>query len=167
MSNETTASTGETTPEETSASDAGTTASDIIPIGTNFILQDWSITVTKVQILDSVSENQYMAFSPAEGSKYLLVTITAENKGKESQSFLPSFAMNDQITAKVLYGDGYEFTQTNLLGYSREFSDTGINPLSSKEGDIAFEIPNSVAESSEPLSLAFSMGNESATVALR
>ncbi len=97
----------------------------------------------------------------------MLVTATAENTGKEADTFLPSFGLNDDVSAKVLYGDGYEFSLTQLLGYSKDLINSTINPLSSKEGDIAFELPNSVADSTEPLIIEFSSGNNNVDFALR
>ena len=75
--------------------------------------------------------------------------------------------MNDDVSAKVLYGDGYEFSLTQLMGYSKDLISSTINPLSTKEGDIAFELPNSVADSTEPLIIQFSAGNDKVNFALR
>ena len=80
---------------------------------------------------------------------------------------MPSFGMADDIAAKILYGDGYEFTQTQLLGYSNSIMDSTINPLSSKTGDLAFELPDSVADSTEPLILQISAGSESINFSVR
>ena len=129
-------------------------------------LNNWNITVSNMQILESIDDG-YGSFVPEEGNKYLLVTVTAENTGKEADTFLPSFGLNDDVSTKVLYGDGYEFSLTQLLGYSKDLINSTINPLSSKEGDIAFELPNSVADSTEPLIIEFSAGNNNVDFALR
>lgn len=150
----------ETTEAETEAPDT------TIPIGESAALKDWNITVTNMQILDSV-DNGYGSFSPDEGNKYMLVTANVENAGKTADTFLPSFGMNDDVSVIVLYGDGYEFSLTQLLGYQKDLINSTINPLSSKEGDMAFEIPISVAESTEPIILEFKAGNEKAAFSLR
>lgn len=158
----------ETTSVETSEAETteAETESSAHAMGETAPLKNWNITVSNVQILDSV-ENGYGHFDPEEGNKYLLVTATAENTGKEADTFLPSFAMNSDVSAKVLYGDGYEFSMTQLIGYSRDLINSTINPLSSKEGDMAFEIPNSVADSSDSLLIEFSAGNDTAVFTLR
>lgn len=61
-----------------------------LAVGKAGTLGDWSVTVTKVQMKDSVSDNQYMSFKPEEGSKYLLVDVTITNNGKSAATFLPS-----------------------------------------------------------------------------
>ena len=157
------AETEETTVEETT--EAETEASEI-PMGQMATISCWDITVSQMQILDAVS-NGYGQFEPDEGNKYLLISLSAANNGKESAKFLPSFSMSDDITAKLIYGDGYEFDQTNLIGYDRSMLDCVINPLSSAEGDIAFEIPNTVAESTDKMILEFSCGNDKLDFVLR
>lgn len=161
---ETTESATEASTEaETTA--AETTASEI-PMGQTATIDCWDITVSQMQILDAVS-NGYGQFEPDEGNKYLLISLSAANNGKESAKFLPSFSMSDDITAKLIYGDGYEFDQTNLIGYDRSMLDCVVNPLSSAEGDIAFEIPNTVAESTDKMILEFSCGNDKLDFVLR
>lgn len=155
----------ETTVEKTTT-EPETTAAEVVSLGQAATLNNWNITVTNMQMLESV-DNGYGSFAPDEGNKYLLVTASAENTGKEADTFLPSFGLIDDVSAKVLYGDGYEFSLTNLLGYSRNLIDSTINPLSSKEGDIAFELPNSVADSSEPLLIEFSAGSDKIVFSLR
>ena len=130
-------------------------------------LKDWSINVTDVKIVDSIA-GSLGSFSPKEeGNTYLQVFVTVDNIGKTADSFLPSFAIGDDIIAKVLYSDGYEFTASNLLGYTNDLHDSSINPLSSKTGEIVYEIPSQVADSEEALLLQFSSGNESVTFNLR
>lgn len=156
----------ETTVEEESTEAEEETAPETVAMGQTAPLNNWNITVSNMQILESIDDG-YGSFVPEEGNKYLLVTVTAENTGKEADTFLPSFGLNDDVSTKVLYGDGYEFSLTQLLGYSKDLINSTINPLSSKEGDIAFELPNSVADSTEPLIIEFSAGNNNVDFALR
>ena len=148
----------ETTEEETEAA--------AIAIGTPGTIENWTITIDNVQTLATVPDG-YVEFNADDGSKYLLISLTASNEGKEAGRFMPSFGMADDIAAKILYGDGYEFTQTQLLGYSNSIMDSTINPLSSKTGDLAFELPDSVADSTEPLILQISAGSESINFSVR
>ncbi len=131
-----------------------------LEMNSNAALKDWTITVTDAQIVDSISSG-YIVFSPnEEGNKFIQVYVTAENNGKQADNFLPSFGMADDVNAKVLYSDGYEFSATNLMGYNNDLHDSNINPLSSQTGEIAFEIPSTVADSTDELLIQFSSGND-------
>ncbi|MEZ3494759.1 MAG: DUF4352 domain-containing protein, partial [Lachnospiraceae bacterium] len=126
-----------TTAEETSA--AGEEGAPYA-LGNSADLKDWSINVTDVKIVDSIA-GSLGSFSPKEeGNTYVQVFVTVENTGKTADSFLPSFCIGDDVNAKVLYSDGYEFTASNLLGYTNDLHDSTINPLSSKTGEIVYEI---------------------------
>ena len=78
-----------------------------------------------------------------------------------------TFGLKSDVSAKVLHRNGYEFSMTNLLGYSRSLIDTFVNLLSSKEGDVAFEVPIAVVDSTDPIVLEFSAGNGSVSFAIR
>ena len=105
------------------------TEAETVAIGTPAVIGNWTVTVDNVQTLDSVPD-EYGQFNADEGNKYLLISLTAANDGKEADTFMPSYGMSNDISAKVLYGDGYEFTQTQLLGYSKSMMNSTINPLS-------------------------------------
>ncbi len=153
-----------TTAEETSA--AGEEGAPYA-LGNSADLKDWSINVTDVKIVDSIA-GSLGSFSPKEeGNTYVQVFVTVENTGKTADSFLPSFCIGDDVNAKVLYSDGYEFTASNLLGYTNDLHDSTINPLSSKTGEIVYEIPSEVVNSEEPLLLQFSSGNDTVAFNLR
>ena len=132
----------------------------IYETGNSASLKDWTINVTDAQIVDSIAAD-YGSFEPKEeGNKFIQVFVTVNNDGKQADRFLPSYSIGDEIKTKILYSDGYEFTATNLLGYSNDLHDSTINPLSSQTGEIAFEIPSTVAESTDELLIQFSSGND-------
>lgn len=143
------------TEPETPATETSTPKLQTKGIGETGTIGDWSITISNMQISDSISVD-YGSYSPDDGNKYLILSGKVENNGKESATFLPMIGTNKDINAKILYGDGYEFTASNFLGYDNDLHDSSINPLSSKEGDITFEIPDSVAGSDEELLLKLS-----------
>ena len=132
----------------------------IYETGNSASLKDWTINVTDAQIVDSIAAD-YGSFEPKEeGNKFIQVFVTVNNDGKQADRFLPSYSIGDDVNAKILYSDGYEFTATNLLGYSNDLHDSTINTLSSQTGEIAFEIPSTVAESTDELLIQFSSGND-------
>ena len=148
----------EETQEETEETEDG--EDTVYNIGESAAFKDWEITITDMQIVESI-KSDYLSFSPKESnSKYLQIFVTASNVGKQAEHFLPMFAMGDDIHAKVYFGDGYEFTSTNLMGYENDIHDSTVNPLSSQDGEIIFQIPDSVSESEDELQLHFISGND-------
>ncbi len=139
----------------------------IFQIGDSASLKDWNINVTDSKIVDSIAAD-YGSFRPKEeGNKYIQVFVTVDNAGKQSENFLPSVNIGNVVRAKVLYGDGYEFSASNLLTYSNDLHDSVINPLSSRTGEIIFEIPSSVAESEDELIIQFSSGSDAIKFKIR
>lgn len=139
----------------------------IYQISDSASLKDWNITVTDSKIVDSIAAD-YGSFRPKEeGNKFIQVFVIVDNEGKQSEYFLPSINVGNVVRAKVLYGDGYEFSASNLLGYSNDLHDSVINPLSSRTGEIVFEIPSSVAESEDELTIQFSSGNDAVKFKIR
>lgn len=127
-----------------------------IKIGKKGKLNDWTITITKVQFLNKIPNGDYLAFEPEKGNKYLQVSMKIRNNAKSAETIFPSYSYGDGITTVVLYKDDYEFSATHLLGLSNELHDSTINPLSSKKGLLAYEVPKKVASSSKPLFLRLS-----------
>lgn len=176
-SGNTTGDTQKNTAENATSTIESTTAPEIttespksneIGLGETGTISNWNVTINKISFKDQVSDNEFTAFTPdSEGNKFLIIELQAENTGKEAAQFLPSFSINDDINAKVFFGDGFEFSMTNLLGYEKNLLDSTINPLSSKSGEIAFEVPKKVYDSKEALTLNFSAGNDELIVKLR
>ena len=145
---------------EAETTEAASASGSVLAIGEEGTLKDWSVVVTNAEITDSIKENDYYGFSPEEGNKYIAIDVTVSNNGKNAANFLPSFGMGDDVSAKVLYQGDYEFSATNLLGYSKSLYDTSVNPLSTKSGIVAFEIPDAVASADEELILVISAGKD-------
>ncbi len=158
-------------PEESVAPDTPTPTPEpeepVYELKEKTTLKDWEITVSKAKFVKSVKQSEYSEFVPDEGNKYLMISVSVTNNGKEEDSFLPSYIFNDDVYAKVYYGDGYEFSMTNLLAYDESLVDKKIQPLSKKKGKIAFEVPDSVAEGEEELVLKIISGEDSITYKLK
>lgn len=139
----------------------------IYNIGDTANLKDWSITVNDMAILDNIVMDFGQYTPSSDNNKCLDIFVSVTNNGKSSNSFLSSFPMSDDVIAKVIYGDGYEFTASNLFGYDYDMHDSGINPLSSLTGEIVFSIPEVVANSTESLIIRFSCENEKVEFKIR
>lgn len=137
-------------------------------IGETATLGDWEITVTACDFKDKISDSSgYGQFAPDDGNKFIVISASITNNGKQSETFLPSFATNTDISAIINYNGGYEYQMTNLLGLDSMLVDSSMNPLTSKSGIIVFEAPDAVVSGSESLILQFSAGEEIVSFALR
>jgi len=141
--------------------------STVLAIGDTATLQNWEITVTDFYLTTKIDGDYSAYYSPDEGNQYAVVAVSAANKGKESDVFLPTYSLTNDIRAKIYYQEEYEYSPTNILGYRQDMHDSSMNPLTTKEGIIAFSLPNLVADSSDALLLTFSCSNEKATFSLR
>lgn len=153
------------TPEQTPEPTPEPTAEPHNQVGDTVMLGDWEITLLGCEITEKVSVNQYLSFKADDGNKYVIVTLTVKNTATTADSFLPSFSMGNDVSAKLLYQGEYEFSASNLLGHSDELHDKTLNPLSTAEGLIAFEVADEAAVLEE-LELELSQGKESVTYRL-
>lgn len=157
-------STPEPTPEPTPTP---TPEPEALAIGTEAALGDWAITVTAFEWKDEIVDS-YFSFAPGEGNKFAVVSVDISNNGKTADTFLPSYGFGDDVFARIIYGDGYEFSATSLLGYDADIHDEYVNPLSSASGVIAFEIPSSVVDDTAgALYIVFTAGEATAEYQLR
>lgn len=147
--------TQETVAEVTTTAPGATTEAsteEIIPVKTSAQIGDWDVKIKGSEVVDRVDDD-YSYFEPDEGNKYFVVEMSVENKGKQADSFLSAVSLDGDLSARLVYGDRYEFTQTGLLGYSQNILDESINPLTTKKGKLVFEVPQDVAESDGPFVL--------------
>lgn len=130
-----------TTPETTSEPDK----KNILKFGETITFNDFEITVNSAEIKDKIQNSQYTEFNPSEGNIYIVVNATVKNIGSDAAKFLSVVSLKKDISTKLTYND-YEFKSTNLLAYSEDLHDTFLNPLSSKTGEIVFEVSADIAD---------------------
>lgn len=136
-------------------------------VGDTASLKNWEINVIDMQIVDSINM-EFSHFSPKEeGNKFIQISLSISNLGKRSDTFLPYVQYGDSVRARIKFKNDYEFTATNLLGYENDLHNSTINPLSSRTGEIVFEIPSAVADSADELILEFISGREIVKFKLR
>lgn len=154
--------------EETEESETAAEENTVIyNMGDTVSFKDWEITITDVQMIDSVTEG-YMVYEPnEEGSKFAQVFITVTNVGEQTDTFMPSYVYGEDIYTQLLYGDGSEYMATNLLGYDAGMFSSSIEPAAQKSGEIVFEIPESVASAADELLIKFNSGNDGISFKLR
>lgn len=145
---------------ETSSVVSEEPAPSALAVGDSCTIGDFEITVSEFKIQKQI-ENTYGYFEADEGNQYLVVSFSATNNGKQANTLFPSFSLGDDPSAIILYGDGYEYPPTSLLGYDDDLHDEVVNPLSSVTGILAFELPDAVVDGTNPLTLQISAGSSS------
>lgn len=150
----------EATPEPTPEPENTTLA-----IGDQCVLGDFEVILNSYEITDRISDNDYMGFTPDEGSQYVAVNLTVKNTGTKASNFMESFSIGDSITAKIMYQGKYEYSASNLMGFSDDLHNAFLNPLESKTGIIAFSVIDEAAQSGE-LTFDISYGSETYTYTL-
>lgn len=145
---------------ETSSVVSEEPAPSALAVGDSCTIGDFEITVSEFKIQKQI-ENTYGYFEADEGNQYLVVSFSATNNGKQANTLFPSFSLGDDLSATILYGDGYEYPPTSLLGYDDDLHDEVVNPLSSATGILAFELPDTVVDGTDPLTLQISAGSSS------
>lgn len=134
-------------------------------LGTAYTIGDWSITINSVSYNTRVADNAYYGHVAEEGSKYLVVNLTVTNNGKTANAFLNTYSFgNDVVRTKVVYKGEYEYTSTNMLGYSRDMHDDSVQPLASSTGEVIFSLPDTVVNGDDDAELIFY--NQDAQVSL-
>lgn len=152
---------------ETDNEDAEQESETIYNIGETATLKDWEVTVTDMQIVESISTG-YIKYTPDEdGDRYIQVFVTAVNNGKQANRFLPTVGIGDDVKAKIIYGDGYEFSGSILLGYDNDMHDSTVNPLSSQTGEIVFSVPETVHSSEDEIQIHFISGKDTVKFKIR
>nr|DAU71636.1 MAG TPA: protein of unknown function (DUF4352) [Caudoviricetes sp.] len=155
-------------PESTPAPETSVTPeaeTESIAVSQN--LGNWIITVSGSTFEDEVSQSLLTSFQPDDGNKYLLVSLSVTNNGTQAAVFLPLFAMSGDISTAVYYNTDYEYKTTNLIGYDKNAINETLNPLTTKDCAIAFEVPAAIEKDDNPLVLRFSENGNTVEFDLR
>ena len=139
-----------------------------LEMGNEATLGDWSITVTSIEFRSEVQDSiGFRTFTPDEGNQYAVVSVNVTNNGTSADSFLPSYGFHDDVSASIVYDENYQYSSSLLLAHRDDIHNTTLNPLTSKSGFIAFQLPNSVINSEESLKVIFSAGGDDVKWKLR
>lgn len=150
---DTVASVTESTPEPTPTPTPAPVATEL-ELGKKGNIGDWKVCVKKAETKKKIKNGQYRYFEAGKGNKFVIVSMSVSNNGKESGEFLPRVGYEDtMIAATLYYEDEYEYKPTQLLSYDKDLAAKDIQPLSTEKGVIAFEVPNKVAKNKKNLKL--------------
>lgn len=156
-------------PSDTPASNPPTSSTDanMLSIGDSVTLGDWDILVTDFYYTDKIDMGSYTYYDSEEGNQFAVAVVRVTNNGTELDTFLPPIALSSDIQANIYYAGKYEYSSSILLGVNEDLHNQTLNPLTSKEGIIAFSVPDLVVNSEDSLSLTFSADRDAVTFSLR
>lgn len=133
----------------------GTVLDPDVPV----ILSNWEITYHSSKVMNQFESSLYI-YTASDGKQFVVADMTVTNRGLESDTFLPMlyYVGQDPIVQVA------DSTKTDLydcvdpITYSPSLNNTTLDPGESKDGELIFEIPDSLAQSGEQLYLAVSLG---------
>lgn len=162
VTNSTTEATATPAPTNTPAPKETTVA-----LGKKAKIGDWNVCVKKVSVTQKIQNGKYRYFKPSKGNSYVLFSLSARNNGKKNETFLPSVGLANKMNSAILYyKDEYEYKPTQLLSYDKDLLTKKIQPLTTKSGVIAFEVPKKVAKAKKQLKLKIGTKSENVTYPL-
>lgn len=125
-----------------------------LALGKKATVGDWKFTVKKCSVKKKIKNGTYRYFEASKGEKFMIFKISVRNNGKKENTFLPRVGYeNTTVMATLYYKDKYEYQPTQLLSYDKDIVTKKIQPLSTKNGVIAFKVPNKVAKGKKQVKL--------------
>lgn len=121
----------------------------------------WEITYRSARIVSEFEYGMYV-FSADEGKQCVLADLTVTNRGLDSDTFLPVVYYPNEDPVLYVTDSGREnrYDCVDVMLYSPCLNNRTVEPGSSKEGELVFQIPESLAQSGEPLYIAVTMGSQ-------
>lgn len=117
----------------------------------------WEITYRSARIVSEFEYGMYV-FSADEGKQCVLADLTVTNRGLDSDTFLPVVYYPNEDPTLYVTDPGKEnrYDCVDVMLYSPCLNEPG----NSKEGELVFQIPDSLAQSGDPLYIAATMGSQ-------
>jgi len=142
-----------------------------VALGDTFEIDGFEITLQGVEIVDWVerenSSRTSWGWEPDEGSKFVLVELSATNNNTEATEMFSRFSRRGEMGARIMYRDSFEFLRTDFLGWEYRLEGVNVNPLSTISGKIPFMVPDVALDGDESLVLELFIANEVFTHNLR
>lgn len=140
----------------------------ILNLGKKGTFGDWKICVKKAEVKKKIKDGNYRQYEPGKSKSFIIVSLSVRNNAKKTAEFLPRFGYADKlVSATLLYQDEYEYSPTELLSYDKDLVTEKIQPLTTENGIIAFEVPKKVSKSKKKLKLRIGTKNDSITYSLK
>ena len=115
------------------------------------ILGGWEVTYHSSQIVDSF-EASLQKYEAGEGCKLVRAAFTLSNVGLKSETFMGLSIPGNGAGIQVGITDGtFEsyIEPAQLWAYTAGLNNSSLDPGETEEGELVFEVPDSVLESAE------------------
>ena len=121
----------------------------------------WEIAYHTARIVSEFEDGMYV-FSAEEGNQCVIADLTVTNRGLDSDTFLPVvyYPNEDPVLYVTDSGKEERYDCVDVMLYSPCLNNRTVEPGSSKEGELVFQIPDSLAQSGEQLYIAVTMGGQ-------
>lgn len=139
-----------------------------LALGKKGTVGDWEFCVKKAVTKKTIKDSEYLGYKPSKGNTFVVVTMSVRNNGKEAATAFPRMGLENKMIQSVLYYDGeYEYKPTQLLSYDKDLMTKKIQPLTTKNGVVTYEVPKKVAKSLDKLTVKIGTSKESLVYSLK
>lgn len=139
-----------------------------VALGKKGTVGDWQFCVKKAAAKKQIKSSDYLGFKPSKGNTFIVLTMSVRNNGKEAETAFPRMGLENKMIQAILYYDGeYEYKPTQLLSYDKDLMTKKIQPLTTKNGVVAYEVPKKVAKSLDKITVKIGTSKESLIYSLK
>lgn len=132
-------------------------------VGGTGLLGPWEITMNSFEVVKSFDDGVF-SYSASDGCQFIRGQFTVSNRGFKSDIFLARdlhLTSDYAILAGVMDESGENYYPTvNAMTYSKCLTGKTVDVEETREGEILFEVPDEALGGSEPMYIAFSLGNQ-------
>ncbi len=115
------------------------------------IVGNWELTLHSSEIVKTI-DNGIFGSKAGEGCQYVKARISVANVGLREDTFLPMMSMSPNLSIGVTDASLESFYEyAELIGMSGYLSSELLEPGESEEGDLAFEVPETLLQGDSPL----------------
>lgn len=122
----------------------------------------WEITYHDCEIVESFVEGNFIYTASDEGCQIVRAQFTITNVDSKQRTFLPmvySIAEDPIVRLTDSSHENYYEPSDGWILDSSLFSED-LNPGDSKDGEVFFQLPNEVAQGTEPVYIVISLGDQ-------
>lgn len=129
--------------------------------GQAVIFGGWEITYHSAQIVPEFETGSWV-YTAKDGHKFVMGKFTVTNRGLEKDTFLPMiyYVGQDPIVQVTDSSKENLYDCVDAMMHNACLNNTTLDVGESKDGDLIFEIPDSLAQSGEQLYIAVSLGKQ-------
>lgn len=120
----------------------------------------WEITYHSAKIVPEFETGMYI-YTADDGEQFVIGKFTVTNRGLEKDTFLPMvYNVNEDPIVQVAdAGKENLYDCGDAMMHSACLNNTTLDVGETKEGELIFQIPESLAQGGEPLYVAVSLGD--------